>query len=564
MAKDFSWLQIEHPVYESQKPLWERNERRFYGGDAVLNELRPFDWEARSDQPSARLRSEAVRHYEDRKLQATYINFVDLFARTMVGHLMRHAPQPDEGLSFGTLGAVSRADDNAAPTQAELVYYNADGVGNDGSQWDNFWAACAMQAMVTGHRWIMCEAPPVAPENRAEEEEGQRPYLVHLSPLSVTNWHYEEGHLQWAVVKISKRKPVLDKSDGSMKGNEYEDQYLLLVREGWLGFGDDFRGGGWWLFGNDLEPAIDTDPDTGERTVIMGDWEKTGGEIPLWPLFYERAEGTAEVTSMARPGTTEIGQAAVSYMNLSSAADYDVWDAAQSVQYVLGADVEGYNLATEKLKQGSKLIPFPANKRSNEPPTIHDGSLGAVVAEVFETRLTRKLAEVEQLAALEASGTPDASGESKRVGFADVKSPRLALMASELEQAQNTAIHFLEMRFGNPSPTGVVSWPEEFELLPVIDSIRELFEVIMMTDIKSRSLEVKAILAAAKAKGLIVDDEEEALIEGELQQSARELEQEANRDTAVLGQETQALIQQANAEAEQAAGTEGTTGLQLL
>ena len=29
---DYDWLDAEHPIYSDQKSLWEKNERRFFGG----------------------------------------------------------------------------------------------------------------------------------------------------------------------------------------------------------------------------------------------------------------------------------------------------------------------------------------------------------------------------------------------------------------------------------------------------------------------------------------------------------------------------------------------------
>jgi len=559
MPAEYDWLKVEHPVYEENKDLWERNERRFYGGDPILAELRPFDWE--TTQENAGPGNEGYGHYRARQLQAVYINFPDLFVRTLVGHLMRQRPQPEQGLDFGTLGRVQREEDTTIPTQAEMVFFNADGVGNDGSQWDNFWAATMRLAIVTGHRWLMAESPPVAPETEQDELEGKRPYLIEYSPLAVTNWHYEEGKLQWAVIKVAERNPVVTKE--GMEGNDYEDGYLLLVREGWDSLGEDFSGGGWWRFNSDLEMEKEVQ-ENGETEIVAGDWESTGGEIPLWILYYERAKATNDLDTISRSGIAEIGQAAVSYMNLSSAADYDAWDAGQSTQFALGVDLEGFNLATGVMKKGSKLVPFPINKKTGNPPQIYDGSVGAVVSGVFETRLNRKREEAAELAALEASATPESSGESKKTGFADIRAPRLALMASELEQAQNTALHFIEQRFGNEKPTGSVDWPEEFELAPLTDSLRELFELSTLSEVRSATLDAKAMGAAARSKGLMTDDDEAELIEAELAESARRRDEAAAQvqQTTDEDLETERVIQSAlAAEGAGAPATEtGTLG----
>jgi hypothetical protein len=189
------------------------------------------------------------------------------------------------------------------------------------------------------------------------------------------------------------------------------------------------------------------------------------------------------------------------------------------------------------------MVPLPPNKRTGTAPSVVDGSTGAVVAEVFEKRLERKRMEAEELAALEASSTPDSSGLSKRAGFADLKAPRLALMASEIEQAQNTAIKFLELRFaGSGTQTeGETVWPREFELLPLVDAVREIFELMTMTDSHSQSLVSKGITEATRQKGLITEEDELEIVRAELEISAETGSTEANRLAAEEAALTAAL-----------------------
>ncbi len=536
MPKD--WLQTKHPLWEEREDEWKRAELRLDGGEAVLEELVPFRWEENDTRE--------VKHVDRRRRQATYINFPDLFAKTMVGHLTRNAPEPDEGLDFGELGRVE-TEEEGDPSQASLVFFNADGVGNDGSQWDNFWGAATRQAMATGHRWIFVEAPVIPPETIADEQGGQRPWLVEYSPLAVTNWDFTDGKLDFAIIRIARRSPRIERE--VMEGNDPEDAYLLLVREEFENFGDEFAGGGWWMYDEDMEPI----------EFENGTWEKTLGEIPLFPLFYERSN-----KQLSRSGLSEISQAAVAYMNMSSAADFDAWDAAQSMQFLLGVDIDSYNLAVKKMKDGSKMIPLPPNKKTGDTPQVYDGSSGAVVAGVFETRLQRKLDEARELAALEATSTPESSGKSKQAGFSDVRAPRLALLASEVEQAQNTAIRFLELRFGHEQPSGEVTWPRDFELLPLVDSIRELFELLALSDMESIELSVRSIMSAVRTKGLAANEEQADVIEAELRASVEARRARESQDGAVAGTEAevQNAIEGALA-AEEAGAPDDLTGLEV-
>lgn len=529
----YEWLKTKHPIYEKNQELWRRNEERLRGDEEVLEELRPFDWEYKvTDWKEERRDDKRVKvpaaygiseKYTARQHQASYTNFPDMMMQGFVGHLMRQAPRPGSGLSFGTLGEV----DGPQTSKADLIWYNVDGRGNDGSEWPNWWTGLNRRAGATGHRWVYTEAPADPPTNAEGETRGvtgadvlagMRPWLIEYSPLAVPNWHFEDGQLMWAFIYESRRDPRVE--GDSFEGNENENGFLLLVKKGWEGFDGaradteegseaSFSDGGWWRFNAKCEL----------EEAHPGAWdEKLGGEIPMFVHYYERDDGTANRPAMSRPGTTALGQLAVSYMNLASAADFDAWDAASSVQFLLGVDQESHNTAMEMLKRGFRYAPVPpvTDPASGKMviPDVHDGSTGAVVAVVFDMILKRKRDEAREMAVREVTSTPDSSGRSKQAGFAENKAPRLSLMASETQQSQNTAIHFLEKRFGKPgggkvTPTGSVKWPKEFRLLSVIEEIEEMFELADRAGMKSPALIADLLVAAAKEKGLIVSDEDD-------------------------------------------------------
>jgi hypothetical protein len=511
------WLDDVHEVYDASVERWDRNERRLRGGDYVTDELRKFLWETEETDGTATSLPDGSMpgdHYNARKSQAVYVNFPEMFVLAMKGHLHRNRPIPDNGLSFGSLGQVRRERNFRQPTRAEQVYYNADGVGNDGSQWDNFWLNVWGRASATGHRWVFVEASRERPGNRLREIQGFRPYLVEYSPQQVTNWHFEDGRLAWAVVRITVRNPVVD-AEGTMQGNEDQEGYLLLVREGHANLGEEFVGGGWWKFDGD---KVLTD---------HGDWSRTQGEIPMWPLFYERDTGVKSnddehesMPAISRAGITELGQAAVAYMNLASAAEYDAWDAASSLRFLLGVDRDGYNVAADVWNSGSQIVPVPSNS-NGQIPQVQDGSVGTVASDVFDKLLTRKRLEAEKIAAQEAIGSPDSSGEAKKVGFGDTRAPRLANIASEIEQAQNIAIYFLELRWGAGAPSGSVVWPREFDVIDVVEDIQAFFNLETTTGYQSPTLGSKLMVRAATEKGFITDDAESKIIESEYKDSVQ-------------------------------------------
>jgi hypothetical protein len=526
----YGFLSNIHPIYRAWRNIWARNERRLAGGDEVIVELQPFQWEDVTDD-----------HYVYRQTQATYVNFPEEFALMMTGHLIRQAPRPQRELNFGTLGEVRTLQEITGDlTNAELVYYGADGVGNDANQWDNFWASAQRRALATGHRWIMVESAMMGAMSKQDILDGKRPYLVEWSPLDVYDWHFERGALQYAIIRMNERKPRVENGAFVTEGQQ-EQSYYLLVRRGFSALGEEFAGGGWFKFTPNLEPD-------GSNTFDM-----TDGEIPLFPLYYQRdakparrlielstlagavtpppiAIGqklTMQAPAMSRPGTSELGNVAVSYMNLASAADFDVWDAGSSLTFLLNCDKEGYNLAKAKMDEGSRLIPVPGNQESGAAVGVQDSGNGVQVGQVFDLRMKAKIEEARQLAAREIASVPDSSGESKKAGFGEVKAPRLALMASEVEQAQNAAIWFLEKRFGAPQPTGGVVWTREFDLLGLNEQIDELFKRETASGYKSPTLGVKAMVMAAQEDGMIESEEERKVVEAEYRNAATRTEKVA-------------------------------------
>jgi hypothetical protein len=524
MSTKRAFLASKHPAWVEQSPEWRINDRRLNGGLGVLKELTPFDWEVtqlgaskagRDVQPDLfryhdMIVSPPQTHYELRQQNAVYLNFPDRFASIMAGHLIRNSPQVGSGLNFGTLGDVRRKQDIDSPSAAELLYYNTDGAGADGSQWRTYWLHVLKGAMASGVRWVLCEGPGVQPKNVADWEKGLRPYLSDYSPLSVRNWQYENGRLMMAIIYRTSRKLRLGPNN-ELVGNSGEPEILLLTADGFDGFGKEFSKGGWFRFDKEHE------------LTGFGFYDDVEGQIPMTPLFYERRRPTEESMAFCRSGVFELGQAAVAYMNLSSSADFDAQDGAASAQAILGADEEGFNLFVRKRNEGNRYAPLPPHRDSpGMVPSIQDASTGAIAADVFDKRLKSKRQEAEELMLNELEAAPYASGASKEASFADAKEPRLAVLAGELETAQNSVIHFMERMwgFGKPRPTGSVEWPETFALERPLTEIKEFFQTAKESGLRSPTAETKAYIMMTRKLGITGDDESRTQVEAEVNKSA--------------------------------------------
>src|ERR1019366_4891435 len=112
-----------------------------------------------------------------------------------------------------------------------------------------------------------------------DELAGARPYLVEYSPIRVTNWWYHNSELQFAVIRPTVDEPYLTENTLYMPQLSQRG-YYLLVRKGCDLLGPDYVDGGWWLW------------DSQRRYIDSGDWSRTLGRIPMFPVFSEADPGT--------------------------------------------------------------------------------------------------------------------------------------------------------------------------------------------------------------------------------------------------------------------------------
>lgn len=472
------FLKIQHPTYSANIDAWKSAEKRYAGGHAILDELIPFDWE-----------TEDGKSITNRRLMASYMNFPALFAETVVGSLYRHAPAVDSGLDYGTLGKVVQEGGSSTPSRASLVYYNTDGTGQDGSQWDEVWSEALKRAMVTGFRWMFVEAPEMAPGNMQAEIDGLRPYLLELSPVSVPNWHEERGTLMFVVVDSVERRITADEiKDIPVK--------ILYVRRGYDALGSQFAQGGWWKFDED------------NVLLASGTWDKTNGEIPAARLKLPRAM------------TFELGQLAVSEMNLDSAGDNDAIEGGGRKIYVQGITKEAHKEISEQINSGSKLIGIPpvlGDENKTFIPQLYD-SAAASASSAIDMAIKRKLERAERLMLNEVALGAGISGASRDKAHRDGKAPLLTQLARSVESTQNTVIRFFELRFGNAKPTGSVNWPKDYDLAPLVEDVQKIMDLMRLSGTSSPTLIKNALIAASRDVGLM-EESDKAAVEKELDDS---------------------------------------------
>jgi len=461
----------KHPQYAANAEAWAKDELRFRAGRAMRSELTRFPWEPENGTDIAQRQSRAVPP----PLMRTT-------AERFTGSLFEQAPEVD----WGTLGEV-REERTGDPTPAEQVFDATDGVGYDARGWDAFWRDEMAAATATGWRWIWCEAPPALAEgrtpSRADEIAGQRPYLVALSPLSVPDWHYERGVLQYVRMEFKQRKPLATAAD--------EVRHLVMVRKGYGGLDGDvtFSGGGWWEY--DSKGVLQS----------SGNWDKTKGEIPVTRLVYDRSG----------EGLSDLGAVQAAVMDLLSALYYDGVVGGGHGLTVIGGDEAGVNVYLDLVQKGSRVRVLPVQD-TVATPIIHDDAAASASSAITEA-IDRHIKIAADTIAREMTTAPDASGAARQIEYAEGASPRLTAMAIAIEEAQNIALRFLQLRFGK-APSGGVTWPRRYDLTSVAAKVSSALDVLTkaqavgpvapdyIADLVVRHMEREGLLGDTNAKDL--------------------------------------------------------------
>lgn len=517
-----SFLDNIHPVVKNNAELWRMNERRLRGGWRVMQELRRFRWEINAGATA----------YDERVKRAVYMNFPAMHTAVTVGHIFRKHPAPGEGFDTGSLGEVRKLGDTAEPTLGTVIWRSTDGVGRTGSLWPRWWGKVARFAMATGHRWIHVEASMEAPASVGDQlTRGKRPYLVERSPNDVPDFHYELGVLQYAIIRFPMRRIRISDA-GEIQGNDNQRGYLLMTRAASEAVPRQYRDGGWFMFGPDKAPLVLN----GRRMV--GRFETTEGDIPMFPFYFERDEGTDDDPAMSRPAITELGALAVNDMDIVSAANYNLWRACSGVEHILGVHKDSWKLAKEKGDEGSQWIPWAADPVQGIVPSVVSSSAGAVASDITKARLDLIRNDAKTISASHAASEPDSSGISKRAGFGETKAPLLADFAAEIEQGMNLALFYLAKRLG-VTPDASVAWPREFDVIPGDVRIRNFLEQQNLAKVTSPTATAAAMVAAVQDAGFVPDGTEMDKVRKEYETAALAAMEQAAQFAALLNPPTE-------------------------
>lgn len=515
----FSFLDHQSTLYQQHLAAWQREERRLYGGDAVLSEL--LEW-----------KGEDPDFYTSRQSQAGYITLPKNHTGRLVGHLSGATQLVN--FNFAELGEVRRREEIDEMSQAEMLWYNV-GIGQDGSELIPWFDGVNERAMATHYRWILMEMPtravlrnirimhgrdPDAEQISGEDEQqGFRPYPVEYGPTKVPFFQYTNDRLDFAVIRIPVTPETLVDAGGSVVAASTQLGYYLLVRRGFTGLGAEWSSGGWWKFTSNQD------------LVDSGNWDDTDGQIPFFQLIGEPSPGTDELPAVGRSLTMELGQIAISLMNRISERNWNMMQAAKSENWILGIDPDGHAKVVKQQDLGSITIGVPLIMGPDGRavvPQMWNSSAALLDASAFEMVIRSGLEEAREIMVNQVTSAPDSSGISKDKGFAEANSPLLRRLAGTRQGGMNNLLYFYSLRSRNKNPQASVTIPREFKLAPIVDEIDSGLRVLKGSWLRSVSLETKLVMDAMEKRGLLPEDKTERdKIKKELEESALAQETEA-------------------------------------
>jgi hypothetical protein len=543
ITNSLDFLDAKHRLWTRWVETWRMNERRAFG---------------RYQTDLMRFGGEKDERYAQRQDRATYVNFMRSHAQAVTGQLrVQGAPTPENGrFSFGALGEVHprSALPESDETYGDLVYYNIDGVGGDGSEYPVFMDSVDERAQHAGHRILMVEVPPLnaigrnaptqgeAPEITANDVlAGRRPYAIEFPAGAMTMWATTYGRRDFAILRVPVdsgkvvdgkwvEPPAVDASGNGLG-------YYLLVRAGCTLLGSTYDKGGYWLFSPD------------KKLIRTSQWSpRLNGEIPLWYHYGLKDPGTEAEPSESASTTEGLGRVGVSLMDTMSARDWDAFDAAGSRKWLLNGSMATAEETKEQWDAKSMLITvqpaFDPRTGDTNPVTLYDDSAGAVAPAVFQAIIDAKFVEAREQSFQTLTSMPGSSGWSKEAGWLEVKAPYLARRASYRQQSDQNMVRFMNLRFGRPA-SGFAQWQREYTLTPVVEEIEASIDLMQRASLRSPTLEPELVIGAVKRRlgGL----PQPPAAEGQEPEAPEQYEARVRQELGDAAREAQTSMQQANA-----------------
>ena len=516
-------IAVKDEEYTDKLEQWKLNTARMLGGKHVLSEVERFTWET-----EGLVETPDLEGYQARQKQSTYVNFMALYDEKFAGTIFAQWPEVGEGLDLGTL----------TQDRQDMLMEAADGVGPDARTIQQFFRHVTRFAQATGYVWVLAEEPAEPWPTMQDEKSGKRPYFVMYPPDQVPYKKFEGGTLVCIHLEYEERYVGVDPENTDAFLDETRTVHYLMTRQGYEGWGEYFREGGWWMFDDDGEILTRRH----DSTQLVGDWDRTDGNIPINRVFWKRDLTGKE----AWTGATQLGNLAILHMNIMCFMHNDAKISGSRKRHWLGVTLNQWQSILDANIHGGIDVPVPRDPSvagDQKLDVIDSGETSAIESLMKFLEIVRNL--VADFFLREIQSAPGASGVSKKIEILQSQAPGLADAAQNIQQDCQQAIRNLEQRWTTKEPTATLELPDEYNLKTVVERIREVFELLQLAETRSPELTAFLILNAINRNALATEGSEDLdldLVKSELRDSAGAVDMERQKLNMIMDRQAGGMV----------------------
>tara|TARA_Y100000034_G_scaffold122165_1_gene167287 strand:+ start:5576 stop:7084 length:1509 start_codon:yes stop_codon:yes gene_type:complete len=473
-----------HKEYQRLRPEYDFLRSSYMGGSSYLakNLFRHAPREQEQD-------------FKRRLERAVYPNYVRPVIRTYRDHVFRH----EDG--------ITRPEDD--PRYVEWLT----DVDRRGTEANRFWGGVLARQLLYGWTAILVDSPQLRPEvtSLADQQAfGDLPYLVHVSPRQIVDWHLDEnGAFEWVRIeeRVTHAPTPLDEVKSEARWRIWtRDSWMIVTEKGVVTEGGEHDLGVVPLVVTRFEnPEEDDHTNELAGTSFMPDFARINRMI---------ANKTSEADSFLSKNMLQILTVAVNYM-------------AQ-----MGADGD----QQQSLKDGS-IIEWPSE--GAPPQFIAPDVSGA--AQTFEhiQMLRWELFRLATQKDIRAEATMSAeSGVAKMVDFEE-QNAVLASLADSMEVAEQSATELWFQWQGQETKAAEeIDYPDNFNLRALEGDMAVAVQVQGLYATTSPTFYGNYLLDLTRRIGEDLDAETRAIVEAELTDNLQNQAQEMS-DLGRAGREAE-------------------------
>jgi hypothetical protein len=409
---------------------------------------------------------ETEADYKRRLQRAVYPNYVRPVIRTYRDHIFRH----EDG--------IERPEGSAQYMKWLL------NVDRRGTEANRFWGGILSRQLLYGWTAILVDSPKLRPEVQTladQEELGELPYLVHVSPRQIVDWSLDEsGAFNWARIeeKASRGTGPMEEPTDYLRWRIWtREEWMVVTEEG------DIEAQGTHDLGR--VPLVVTRFEAPEEDDHSNELAGVGFMTDFARINRMIANKTSEVDSFLSKNMLQILTVSISYMaQMGEDSDQEI-----------------------ALGDGS-MLQYPTDGQA--PQFIAPDVSGATQAFEHITMLRWELFRIATQKDIRAqAGVTGESGISKMVDFEE-QNAVLSALADSMQVAEQSVTDLWFAWQGQETAEGEeIDYPDNYNLRSLIEDMEIATQVSTLYGQSSPTFMTEYLVGLARK---ITDDVDDALM----------------------------------------------------